>query len=253
MTSISSIFSALPTDVIDNIIFRNLSLPALGICSFVCKIWREIAEKQINTFSHEKVFGPKEWFIYFGMRLKNVPRLPPDISEILYSPCLFWLGKKVHETHLLILVPQTVNGQPLTLKILGELVKKPLTGFATQYKFFYFGEYTDLAAPPSHWVFLTRDVIEGSRKKSYQDQQTLLSQKGHGAYVVPTILDATVCIFMEYVRSGTRLYSDSPWTYTRSQEKYNDEWQLCVGGFALDAPGGLGVTGTDGVAGFRKI
>src|SRR5579872_7140431 len=133
-SSISSAMPTLPTEVIGNIIFRNLSLPALGICSSVCKVWREMAEKQINLFSHEKVFGPKEWFIHFGTHLRNVPRLPPNIAEILSSDCPFWPRKKVHETHLLVLVPQTVNGQPLTLKTLGELVKKPLTGSATQYR-----------------------------------------------------------------------------------------------------------------------
>ena len=202
-----------------------------------------MAEKQINTFSHEKAFGPKEWFIHFGTHLRNVPRLPPNITEILSSPCPFWSGKKVQETHLLVLVPETVNGKPLTLKTLEELVKKPLQGSATQYRYFNIGEYTDPAAPPSHWVLFTRDVIEGSRSKSYPDQQKLLSQKGQGVYAVPTILDATVCIFMEYVRSGTRLYSDNPYTYTRCQEKYNANWQLVVGGFA-PGPGLLASTTT---------
>jgi hypothetical protein len=256
MTSISSISSALPTDVIGNSIFRNLSLPALGTCSLVCKVWREIAEKQINTFSHEKAFGPKEWFIHFGTHLSNVPRLPTNITEILNSPCPFWPSKKVHETHLLVLVPQAVNGQPLTLKTLEELVKKPLTGSATQFRSFNLGKYTDPTAPPSHWVLLTRDVIEGSRDRSYQDQQIFLSQKGHGVYAVPTILDAIACIFMEYVRSGTRLYSDSPYTWTRCQGKHNADWQLGVGGFAL---GGLSLSciGVDderfGVGGFRQF
>ena len=255
MTSISSISSALTTDVMENMIFRNLPVSALGICSCVCKVWRERAEKQINTFSHEKAFGPKEWFIHFGNDLSHVPPLPHNIAEILSSPCPFWPSKRVHETHLLVLIPQTVHDQPLTLKILRELVKKPLTGSATKYEYFNFRQYTD--PTPSHWVLLTRDVIEESREKSYQDQQTLLSQKGHGVYAVPTILDATVCIFMEYVRSGTRLYSDKPWTYTRCQENFNANWQLSVGGFAW---GGLSVSysisgdrGLDGIAGSRKI
>jgi hypothetical protein len=258
----------------ENIIFRNLSLPALGICSRVCKVWREIAEKQINTFSHEKAFGPKEWFIHFGTHLRNVPRLPPQVAEILFSSCPFWPSRKVHETHLLVLVPETVGGQPLTLKILGELVKKPLQGPSTQYSHFHLGQYTDPVAPSSHWVLMTRDVIEGSRSKSYPDQQTLLSQKGHDVYVVPNILDATVCIFMEHIRSGTqldgdslwtcickyvqsatRLYGDSPWTYTRCQEKYDTDWQLVVGGFA---PFGLyvnygRVNKNIGVGGVRKF
>jgi hypothetical protein len=215
-----------------------------------------MAEKQINTFSHKKAFGPKEWFIHFGTHLRNVPRLPPNIAEILNSPCPFWPRKKVHKTHLLVLVPQTVNDQPLNLKTLEELVKKPLIGFATQFSYFYPGVYTDPAAPPSHWVLMTRDVIKGSRNKSYKDQQMRLSQKGHGVYAVPTILDATVCIFMEYVRSGTHLYRIGPLTFTRCQEKYNANWQMGVGGFA---PGGLCINcrGFDdkceGVAGFWKI
>jgi len=258
MTNISSIFSALPTDVMENMLFRKLPLSALGICSSVCKVWREMAEKQINTFSHEKAFGPKEWFIHFGKHLRNVPRLPPNIAEILSSACPFWPSKKVHETHLLVLVPETVGGQPLTIKTLGEIVKKPLTGPATQYSYFDLGEYADPAAPSSHWVLLTREMIEGSRSKSFQDQQTLLSQQDHGIYAVPTILDATVCIFMEYVRSEIRLYSESPWIYIRCQEKYNDEWQLGMGSFD---PGGLRVYSLDdygyeeigGIGGSRKI
>jgi hypothetical protein len=246
----------------ENIIFRNLSLHALGTCSLVCKVWREIAEKQITTFFPDKAFGPKEWFIYFGAHLGNIPRLPTNITEILSSPCLFWLGKKVHETHLLVLVPQTINDQPLTLKTLGELVNKPLIGPATQYSLFNLGEYTDPAAPPSHWVLMTRDVIEESRNKTYPDQQTVLSQKGHGVYAMPNILDATVCIFMEYVRSGTRLYSDSPGTWTRCQQNDNANWQLGVGCFSPGGPGGEGGLivndycdyGEDcGVAGMREF
>jgi hypothetical protein len=259
MTSISSISSAnpiLPNDVIGNIIFSNLSLPALGTCSRVCKVWNKMAGEQMKAFSHESAFGPKEWYEYFGGYLRNIPRLPPNMTEIMNSPCPFSDNKKVYETHLLVLIPETVSGQPLTLKTLGELVKKPFTGTATQYSGYNFGEYTDPNAPPSHWVLMTRGVIEGSRNKSYQTQQALLNQKAGGSYAVPTILDATVCIFMEYFRTGTRLYPDSPSTFTRCQEKYDANWQLGVGGFA---PGGLLVShyGYDfefnGVGGSRKF
>ena len=78
-------------------------------------------------------------------------------------------------------------------------------------------------------------------------------RKGHGVYAMPPILDATVCIFMEYVRSGTRQYSESPYAYTRYQEKYNANWQLSVVGFAPSGQGGLhfhtGSGESDGVGG----
>jgi hypothetical protein len=212
-----------------------------------------MAKKQINAFSYEKAFGPKEWFAYFGACLRNVPRLPPNFAEIMNSTCRFWPGKKVHESHLLVLIPETVDGEPFTLKTLGKLVKKPLEGHATEYGYFDIGEHTDSPAS-SHWVLMTRDVIELSRNKSFKDQQALLEK--HVIYEIPHILDATVCIFIEYIRAGTKLYSTSPSTFTSCQEKYDDIWQVSVGGFG---PSGLTIfcSGRDreslGVGGCRKF
>jgi hypothetical protein len=257
MTSISSISSAipvLPNAVLENLIFPNLSLPELGACSRVCKVWREMAKKQISTFSHPHAFGPKEWYTYFGGHLRNVPRLPSNIEEILNSPCPFWTAKKVHETHILVLVPESVSGEPLTLKTLGELVQKPLQGNSTKYDCFDIGQYADSPPANSHWVLMTKDVIEESRNKSFKNQQALLEKQI--VYEAPHILNATVCIFMEHVRSGTRLYSYSPWTYTHCQEKYDANAQLIVGGFVA---GGLDITRSrgdskhSGIGGLRKL
>ena len=66
------------------------------------------------------------------------PPLPPDIHQILASPCPIWPGKTIQETHMLTLIPATVNNQPFTLKTLGELIKQPKTGPATQFKYFIF-------------------------------------------------------------------------------------------------------------------
>ena len=77
-------------------------------------------------------FGKKMWATYLG-DVGVEPPLPPDIKAILNALCPFFHGKKVKETHLLVLIPKTVKGKPLTLKTLGELVKKPLKGTRTQY------------------------------------------------------------------------------------------------------------------------
>jgi hypothetical protein len=237
MTSINSISSAilaLPVNVEGNI-FAKLSLPALGMCCSVSKAWNKMAGEHMKAFSHEKAFGPKEWFIHFGVHLRNVPRLPPNIVEILNAFCPFWPEKKVYETHVLVLAPETVNGQSLTLELLGELVKKPLIGNPSQYKGFALGEYTDPVALPPHWVLLTRDVIEGSRNQSYEAQQALIAECSQKAKVfceVPKVRDVTICIFMEHVRSGTRLYPVNPYTWTRCQEMFDDESQVGIGCYA---------------------
>ena len=168
-------------------------------------------------------FGKDQWALYFG-DIGTEPPLPPNIEEILNAPCPFWPDKKVKETHLLTLIPATVNGKPLTLKTLGELIKSPKQGTATKYRSFYPGEYKDEGTPQSHWVLMGRDVLPGTRSKSYAEQQKVLSSykdKGGAPYEAPLLLDATVSILMEHVRSGTRLFSNNPWTYTRCQEKWD--------------------------------
>lgn len=218
----------------------------------------KIELKEVKVSDIAIAFGKEMWATHLG-DIGVEPPLPPDIKEILSAPCPFFPGKKVEETHLLTLIPKTVNRNPLTLQTLGELVKKPLKGIPTQYRYFDIGEYKHLPTESSHWVLMTRDVIPGSREKSYNDQQKVLKgciEKKQLPYQVPTLLDATTSIFMEFLRSGTFLYSGSPGTYTRCQEKYNKDWQLVVGGFA-SAGLGVGYDGYDydviGVAALRKF
>jgi len=183
-------------------------------------------------------FGKEMWKKYLG-DIGAEPPLPPDINAILKGPCPIWSDKKIEETHVLVLIPQAINGKPLNLKNLGELVQYPRQREATQYAYLDLGQYTDPPAPPAHWVLMTKDVLPGSRSKSYAEQQALVhSYRQKAPYEIPSVLDATVCIFMEYFRSGNYLYGEKPWTFTRCQEKYNANWQLVVGGFV---PGGLSV------------
>jgi hypothetical protein len=228
---VSTVIPALPKAMLENIIFPNLSLPELAACSRVCKVWTVMAKKHISAFSYEKAFGPKEWYTYFRAHLRNVPRLPSNIAEIMNSPCPFWTDKKIYETHVLVLVPGTVSKQPLNLKVLGEIVQKPLQGYSTKYNLFNLGEYVD-QSPHSHWALLTRTEIEGTRNKTYEEEHALLdpySQNTQIIYEIPTVLDAAVCNFMEYVRSGIWLHVENPWTYMWCQEMYDDKSKLVVG------------------------
>jgi hypothetical protein len=195
------------------------------------------------------VCGAAEWKKYIGDPGVEPP-LPPEIIQRL---------GELNANNVLVLIPETVNGRPLDLKTLGELVRKPLQGHATTYSYFGVGEYVDRPASKSHWALLTRTVIDGSRNKAYEKEQAVLdsySLKTGIPYEVPTVLDATVCNFMEYVRFGTWLYGDNPLTYTWCQEKYNASWNLVVGGGS--APGlcvdnRYGAYGSRGVGGLRKF
>ena len=88
----------------------------------------------------------------------------------------------------------------------------------------------------TQWVLMTRKVLKGSRSISLEEQEKLVLEYGKQKYVVPKALEAAVCIFTEYARSGTRLFNnDSEETYTRCEEVIEGN-QLIVGGFA---PAGL--------------
>lgn len=208
-------------------------------------------------------FGKELWVKCIG-DVGVEPPLSPDIHQVLQSPCPFFLGKKVIDTHLLTLIPKTVNRKPLTLNSLEKLMKRTQQGSTIQYS--YYSEeikkkYGNASPASSYWVLLTKDVIPESRSKSYDDQKQLLKtycQRAQVAYEVPHLLEAATIIFLEYLRTGKRLYSDNPWTYTRCEERVssNSDSGLFVGGFSekgLDVCRNDGHFGSGGVGGVRKV
>jgi hypothetical protein len=178
-------------------------------------------------------FGKAKWATHFG-DIGVEPPLPSNINQILQGPCPIWPGKIVQETHILVLIPATVNGQPFTLKSLRELIQHPLTGPVGEYSYLDLGEYQDAAVGQSYWVLMSRDVLEGSRNQGFQTQFAqvkALAESSSMAYDAPKVLEAATCILMHHVSTGQKLFADRPYTYTRCQEFYKDGWKLIVGGF----------------------
>jgi len=180
-------------------------------------------------------FNKLKWEEYIGDVGKE-PSLPANMHQILQTQCPIWPGKTVAQTHLLTLIPKTVNGEPLTLKLMGQLLTKPKKRNATKLRDSSFCGHAKTTVNKSHWVLMTKDVIPDSRGKSYSDQKQLAQtyNKDGIEYEVPKLLDATVSVFMECVQTGERLLSDDSWTYTRCQEQGGSaNYQMVVGGFSL--------------------
>jgi hypothetical protein len=197
----------------------------------------------------EEAFGAKAWKDYFGVEVGVAPPLPADIDEILNSPCpfwkgkTFWRGKQVKDTHLLVLVPATVDGRPFTLDLLGDLIKSPQgSGSKTQYRYYDGGtvqkELGAQSPGSSYWVLMTRDVLPDSRSKTYDAQKALVAAHASKLglpYEMPHVLEAATAILLHHARTGERLYTDAPWTYTRCQEKVvNNMYPPVVGGFSSE-------------------
>ena len=167
--------------------------------------------------------------------------------------------KKVAETHILILVPETVNGKKLSLNTFRGLVKEPRMGNATKY--YYYPDAIENehgTIPPeggTHWVLMTKDVIPGSKGQLFAKQQALVNEEPQ--YEVPDLLSATVGILTHYVRTGECLFSYDA-TYIHCRETAGDgDHHVTVGGLNKR---GLSITyyasaiyGYIGVAALRKF
>jgi hypothetical protein len=178
-------------------------------------------------------FGKAEWAKYFG-DVGEEPPLPLNIVQILKSPCPIWPGKKIADTHLLVLIPAKVNGQPFTLNSLEGLIKKPKTGFSI--KCSIGGHYTkkefgNRSFPFSYWILFTKGIIPDSNKEGYTRQCKLvkeLSNKISVTYDIPHALEVAVAISTHHIRSGER-FSNIRWT--RCKERLaKGGWPLIVGG-----------------------
>ena len=213
-----------------------------------------------SAFLHS--FGAEEWSRYFG-EVEPIPPLPADIVDTLNSYCPFWPKKRVKDTHLLVLIPATVNGRPFSLNLLREYIQRSKGGgHFTVYRDYDSDVYEQfgIQSPEcSYWVLMTRDVIQGSRDETYASQQALLShyagRTGH-PYELPGVLEAMTAILSHYVRAGERLYSDSPWTYTRCQELVYNRYPVVVGGFSskgIDVSSNSYDDNNYGVAGLWKF
>ena len=88
----------------------------------------------------------------------------------------------------------------------------------------------------AHWVLMTNDVIPDSCNKSWEDQQNLVVKYKEQGYKLLSVIDAATCLLLEYVETGRRFYTDSPYRYTRCVEgvtiDHLGEVPLAVGNFA---------------------
>ena len=218
------------------------------------------AQAEVYPCIPDIAFGKAEWEKYFG-DIGEEPPLPANIEGILNEPCSFWQGAKVKETHLLVLIPNTVNRKPFTLNWLGKLIQKPKSGYATKYLFYAKPARRAVGNKSyySHWVLMTRDIIPTSRCASYSRCCWLIANHSKNTglpYELPHLLEATTSILMHYVRTRERLYTNDPWTCTYSQNIDKGGYPLVVGCFV---PNGISINYCEGslvgrgVAGCRKF
>jgi F-box domain/Ring finger domain len=270
--------SSLPHELVLKV-FSHLNLATHGKSRLVSKGWNQfLAEPTLwkIVIYREIAFGNDKWAQRFG---KDVVKDEDSKEEFSSFPLNDFIAdckkfksifpeKNAKDSLMLVRLPKTLNGQ-LTLKSLGELVKKYFSDSNTCYRFIWPGivdELGDKSIDKSRWVLMTKDVLPGSRNKSYGEQQKIvaeLAKKSLISYEVPDTLESAACILSQYFDSNIHFFNDGPYTYTRCKDKVQG-FQAVVGGFGPAVEGfgsgglyvGCNSYGNDnclGVAALRKF
>lgn len=176
-----------------------------------------------------KVYGKEEWENEIGS-IGEVPPLPEGIAAFLESKCPYYKDKTWKETHMLYILPATVNGRPLSLNYFLELIQHPIGGaHVTRCR-----KITN-SIPRTHgneqvksscWVLMSLNVIDRSPDNPYDIQQKVIKAFSDGE--VPSLLPGVVGIATHHIHTGERLFEKN---YSRCQEAGTSNKQIIVGGF----------------------
>ena len=208
----------------------------LAVSQLSPKIVTALPLMVLRDFDPEELaFGKADWERFFG-DVGDVPSIPAGMAETLKAPCPFNPRKQVGDTHMLVLIPKTVNSKPFTLNLLQELIQDPKEKTATTFSFYSRAvkeELGETSIENSYWVLMTKDVIPGSRNKTYCEQKQLVQEKAADGYELPSAIEAAASILMDYFKTDEHLYGQDPWTFTRCQETVTEnQWPVAIGGFS---------------------
>jgi hypothetical protein len=204
----------------------------------VSKRWKQLANDPIlikTAIYKDIAFGNDKWARCFGADVVN----DEDKAEEFYS--LPWREyiedckklKKIFPEQqakvrlMLVRLPKTLNGG-LTLNSLSRLAKKyffvNVKGLGNIFNALI-QELGDKSIDKSQWLLMTKDVLPGSRGKSYEKQHRIIARLAKQSligYEVPGMLESVTCILSQYFGSKTCLFSENPRTFTRCKEKVED-------------------------------
>lgn len=179
-----------------------------------------------HQFLSQAVITSEMWETAKTLKL---PPYPEELTQFLAEDCAIWKGRKRHETHIVIpLFPNvSIDGQdpvPLTLDSLLKLADRSYANGTTVKS-----EFIPTQIPAEGrfcYAVITHDIIPESQIKTYEDQEKALPE----GYEPPRILDATMAILWDFLRSGTPSYGKNLGTFTHCQETTAQGSHFCVTG-----------------------
>jgi hypothetical protein len=199
--------------------------------------------------------GAAQWKEAFGVEVGAVPPIPNSITkELLISDCPIEPGKKIKETHILVLIPESVDGKPYSALKLDELCSttkgsgdKLIDDGIDSWKGQSWAS-TEQAA--SEWVLIPKrdpDSAKVSPDKHFRSKDIAAQDKVHEKYYkeypeVKTLEVMTMALLYDLTHKK-RLLPD----WLRCEEPNASGGRVCVGFFdarGLQVLDGFGDSGS---------
>jgi MoxR-like ATPase len=183
--------------------------------------------------------GPDEWKSQ-EIVVGAVPPIPASITKaLLNEECPLHPGEKIKDTHVLMLVPKTVNGEQYTALKLDELcAKRKGSGDKLIFDDFSSWKSQEWAASPqaaSEWVLIPKsdpDQEKVPAGKHFRTKNIAAQQKVHfdhySEYREVKALEVMTMAVLYDLTHNARLL---PTNYVRCEEANASGGRVCVGGF----------------------
>ena len=179
--------------------------------------------EKVRALCGQNYLGPEVWREVFGAKaVPAAPPLPRDIMKILQEACPFNAGKKVHETHLLLFVPETLDGTPFNLLTLREKSRAIATRDGKGATFWNQDWYNDkdFAKSPNakgRWVLVPKDVAPDTRSKNFEQQDSEI--KKYTKYETAGALALSTGIILNFLKNGERIYPAGTWGWCADESE----------------------------------
>ncbi len=208
---------------------------------------RRIDRLDIKALLGKNFLGAEAWTSQ-GVDVGEAPPIPSSItSELLESECPLHPGEKIKDTHLLVLVPKSVNGKPYTALELKELCAKRK---GSGDRLIYDGEewanawkgqpWASTPQSESEWLLIPKsdpDPQKVSEEKHFRSKEIAAQQTVHDTYYPDyrevKAVELMTAVLLHDLVNGERLLPD----YLRCQEKDASGGRVCVGYFYADGVG----------------
>lgn len=236
-----------PAAVIREVLGRMLPPKDLSALSRASKTLRGIMilplKRAWEEILAEITIGAEKWnelLAKLGVeqRISEVSPLPESMSQTLKSDCPFFKGKKVFQTHRLVLMPAglSINKLSELLHQLGE--GKTTTAFIGALAQSVFKEFGDKEVTESYWALITTDIVPGSLSSQWKtspwDPDTSFSEKTpveEKGYEAPFIIEAMTLVILNKEFGKAEKYLLSHPSFTNCVEQINED-RVTVGAFS---------------------